>query len=345
MGAAESRRPPENAVIGEGAFGVVYLKPDGNVMKKGKQDVTLIEEHTQLGREMRAFDWIDHMEDKQMQSFFARRLDFHICRDNTFTVPLTWARARFEKMDSDFHSVPLEERDFLVQMRRDTDMRNKWLFTYELTRENKGRAIDSGMIDSKKAYKALVQVLRVIQFMTQHDWAHVDLHRGNFLIQPNGDIALIDYGEMYTKGDDKWLYIKREYLMLVQLVGLMIDIDNNFSIEGKQPAQNITSIENRVDFALRQEDVRDKLLAVCDSVNYADPIGRVTASPRECDLLISLLFDTMKAKHPDRFRIMMGFPPDASVHTWFQWRDIENIYDHLDDIPGAITHFESTQLY
>jgi hypothetical protein len=339
-------------LIGEGSHGKVYTRKGGVVVKKGKQKTLMPDSTTDFGRELRAYTWIDSLSDDpkiatpytiKMQSAFARALTYQIYRDNTFTHISSINADKLYLLSTNPDAFTEDEKIYLRRYEKEAAEKNAWPYTYELSIEDKGHPIDYSLVTPKTMTKAIIQLLRVIRFMQDQDVVHIDLHLGNIVIQPNGDIALIDYGEMYVTGEHVFYTAAKEHTMLTQVVGMMTDIENTFRIEAQQPVKNLTSPQKRIQAALALPDVRAKLLSVSASIEYPHPISRVLTEETAASFAYSLLLDMTKAKHPEKFKELMGFAPSAELHTWFKWEDIEVIYDNLKDIPAIIRYFEAVK--
>jgi hypothetical protein len=234
-----------------------------------------------------------------------------------------------------------EETGSLLRNAAQFETENKWPYTYELVLENKGRRLDLLRVTPQKMARGLIQILSMIKFMQDQQVAYLDWHVGNLVTLTGDDLTLIDYGEVYMEGDTQYAEALREHTMLIQVVGMMTDINNTFQIQSEQPPSRLTSAQKRITFALSFDDIRLKLLSIAAKIGYKDPIVRVLKEEADAYFAYSFLLDAMKIRHPGRFAEMMGFEESAQrkLHTWFEWDDVEVIYDNLTDIPTAIAHF------
>lgn len=330
-------------LIGEGSHGKVYTRKGGLVVKKGKQKTLLADPKTEFGRELRAYTWIESISDASIQAMFARAIRYEVYRDATFMHIPTYITRQLEALNKNPAAFTEEGTRSLRQYESEGRAKSAWPYTYELLIEDKGHPIDYSLVTPRLMIGAFVQLLKIIQFMREQHVVHLDLHLGNIVIQRNGDIALIDYGEMYEAGDAEYTEALREHTMLTQVVGMMTDIENTFKVEGEQPPENLTSTQKRIQAALALPDVRAKLLAVSSSIGYVDPVSRVLIEEKDAPFAYSFLLDMTKAKHTQIFKEIMGFSPSSHMHVWFKWEDIEAVYDNLLDIPAIIRHFEKVK--
>jgi len=339
----------EDTFLAEGSLGKVYLQGDGTVLKRGKQKTLQDGPSTEIGRELRAYAWIDTIPvESEMHASFAHALQYKVFRDTTFTHVQTQHANDMEKIDT----FPKEVADKFRRYHATIEDRNSWPYTYELVMENKGRRIDHSQVTPANMRRGLIQILKIIEFFKKNEIEYDDFHLGNILISegpegpegPEGQpgIALVDYGELYMKGDSEYEPSKREHTMMIQLVGIMTDINNTFAMEATSDPSQQTTVDKRIKYALAVDDVRKKILQVTSKVSYRDPVSRVLLEGADTNLVYSMLLDIMKVKHPARFVEMMGFSSSTTpLHTWFEWDQVEVIYDNLNDVPAAIRHFEN----
>lgn len=334
-----------DAFIAEGSIGKVYMQGDDAVLKRGKQKTIQDDTSTEIGRELRAYKWIDTISaESGMSKHFAHVVSYKVYRDESFVhVPAQHA-LDMERIDTLPQDVAAHFRRYQATL----DERNAWPYTYELVVENKGRRIDHSRVTPKNMRAGIIQVLQIIEFFKKNEIEYDDFHLGNILLSKGPDgapddepsVALVDYGELYMKGDKEYETSKREHTMMIQLVGMMTDINNTFSMEYHSSPSQLTPTEKRVRYALAVDDVRKKILQVTSRVGYRDPISRVLLEGIDANLVYSMLVDIMKVKHPARFVEMMGFSAHTQMHTWFEWDQVEVIYDNLNDPSGAISHFQ-----
>jgi len=340
MGATTSTEIKPDSFVAEGSNGKVYMQADGNVLKRGKQKTLQEGSENDIGRELRAYKWIDTIPpESEMYASFAHVISYKVTRDSSFVhVPSEHAKD-MERIDT----FPKDVADHFRRYQAVLEERNRWPYTYELVVENKGRRIDHSRVTPKRMLKGIIQILKIINFFKNNEIEYDDFHLGNVLIvntpQDEPTVALVDYGELYMKGDKEYEFSRREHIMMIQLVGMMTDINNTFSMEAHSDPSKIMSVEKRVKYALAVDDVRKKILQVTSKIGYKDPISRVLLEGTDANLVYSMLLDIMKVKYPARFIEMMGFDPHSKMHTWFEWNHVEVIYDNLTDIPAAIAHF------
>jgi hypothetical protein len=333
----------EETFIAEGSLGKVYLQGDGNVLKRGKQKTPQDGPSTEIGRELRAYAWIDTIPaESEMHAHFAHALQYRVFRDKSFTHVQAQHASDMEKIDT----FPKEVADKFRQYQATLDERNSWPYTYELVIENKGRRIDHSQVTPANMRRGLIQILKIIEFFKKNEIEYVDFHLGNILVRegPEGqsEVALVDYGEFYMKGDEEYEPSKREHTMMIQLVGMKTDINNTFAMEATSDPSQQTTVDKRIKYALAVDDVRKKILQVTSKVSYRDPVSRVLLEGADANLVYSMLLDIMKVKYPARFIEMMGFSSSTTpLHTWFEWDQVEVIYDNLNNVPAAIRHFEN----
>lgn len=337
MGATASL--PYNPVLaGEGLYGAVYRNRDGSLTKKVKVPSTVPSNDSELYRELKAYDWIDTINDPIMIEFFARRLHFCVRTDITYKHVPKFLADRLYQLEHAPHRVTDEDKKWLTEQKNILSKTNGYRYVCEIVMEDKGRAINPKLITPAKLLKAVAQAFTIVHFMQQHKVIHSDLHVGNFLIQPTGDIALIDYGEVHMKGDAKYDDFEKEHVMVMQLSNLMVDISNNFEIEEKiGDVSGVTTLQQRCAYALAIPEMAQFFTQVCNSVDYDQESA--TKDPYNHDFLVAVLFNSMKVLHPAEFKTMMGWPSNVVLHSYFSADDITFVYTHIRDIPAIIRYF------
>lgn len=337
---------PAQLKIGDGLYGVVYANSDNTVTKKQKLKTDTLKPGTEAWRESRAFDWIDTIIDPRMQRFFAQRIKQITTHDPAWTHLPKFYIDRVAVLKVSPERVSAEDTAWLTEATVLLEERNAYPYVHELTMERKGRPIDKQLITPAKINRAIVELLTVIHFMQQAGVMHTDIHAGNIVMQADGAIALIDYGEFYFKGDPTYEKHAREHVMVSQFVGMCIDIINNFEIEeALDDASSVNPIERRVDTALETGDMADFLTRVCTTLSYTYPIDKARNAPRMHNLVVCVLFDRMKLKYPDDFKRMMGWPATSVLHSWITLEDLEFVLMHMGDLPAVIAYFEIKQRF
>jgi len=341
MGQEQSIPAATPVFIGEGLYGAVYSLPNGKVLKRGKllrtyPSATDDNTQTDLWREMRAYDWIDLIKTSGFQGFFARRFSINIIKDSIFIPREKWFKEF--KHTTNTHESELDE------YRRIQD-RIQWPYTYDLVIENKGRAFDFGNFNDKQRLFYVIQLLKISQFMLSQNVVHTDLHKQNLLIQPNGDIALIDYGEMHFKGSKEFDDAIREHMMEFQITALMSDSDNFYKLEDNQPREQMTTQDQRIGYFFEHEPVLlEQLKMIAIKIGYGNPIptyAQYIKDKREPFLIVSFAYDATKLNDPVGFIKMMNFHSTSQLHSWFTFDFISVIYTNLGHIDKAIEKFET----
>lgn len=349
MGAAQSSpataptpSPSAPVKIGEGLFGVVYATGDTVVTKKQKIPTSNLGPHTEAWKEARAFDWIDSIRDKQMQRFFARRIRQVITYDPSWKHMPKFYVERVAVMTSAPDRVTQEDKEWLTRTTAMLQEHNAYAYVHEVSMECKGRRIQKDLITRAKLNKGIVELLTVIHFMQQQGVMHSDIHPGNIVIQPDGSIALIDYGDIYFKGDLTYERHAAEHLMMMQFVGTCTDVTSNFEIEeALEDATAVTDIFQRVATALETGDMANFLEDMCDKLSYSNPVGKARTDPRMHDLVVCVLFDRMKLKYPAEFKRMMGWPDTSVLHSWITREDLDFVFMHMSNLPTVIEYFKN----
>lgn len=338
MGVGSSKR----TLLAEGLWGAVFLNSDGTVTKIGKVKSLTPDYTTEFWREMRAFDWIEQNKNNPIvHRHLVKRIKISIIESAKYKHIPAFFTERYNKWKTNPESVSAEDVNWLTETKSKMDAVNAYGYVYRLTMQNKGERIDLNMMPTRQIRKVAAQLFSIIDYMTGYDIIHCDIHTGNILINNStGDITLIDYGEVYMKGDDSYATLKAEYTMICQAVGVLININNNFELEKQQTdASKITTMERRISYALAIPDMSRALIDICRNVNYTEPIQKARRDPRKHDLVVSILFDGMKTKHADLFPSMMGYKADARVESFIDWKDLETIYLNMNNIPNIINHF------
>lgn len=337
MGAANLT---SQTLVGEGLYGAVYRNTDGSLTKKLKMSSTVPSVDSGVFRELRAYDWIDTIDNPAMLKFFARRLHFCVRTDRTYTHVPRFFTDRLSTLEKTPHRVTQEDTKWLLETKQKLAEVNSYPYVYEIVMQDKGRPLNPALITPQKLKKAIGQAFRIVHFMQQQEVIHSDLHTGNFVMQSTGDLALIDYGEVHMKGDAKYASFLAEHVMLMQLTSMMVDITNNFDIEGNlADASQVTTLEQRCAYALSISEMATLFTLVCASVKY--DWETAIKDPYNHDFLVAVLFNSMKVMHPTDFKKMMGWPDNVVLHIYFGADDIRFVYLHLGNIPAIIQYFEN----
>lgn len=321
--------------VAEGMYGAVYRTADGTLLKRQKMKASMPETHTEVWREMRAYDWIDSLDEDVMQHFFCRRKWYIVRLDRTYSrIPA--------KLLQQEKSINRDESEWARSRLADISTRNAYPYVMEMYIEDKGRPLNK--ITAKDApkdvvYRVLAQCTRIIAFMQHRGVIHADLHAGNVVIQPNGDVALIDYGEFFFRGDPEYKTHEEEHTMMMQFSGSMIDIENNFDVEEKFP-ENLTTMQTRVERALQIPRMTDRLLDISKRSGYGDPLEKAK-DPTAHDFVVSVLFNLAKVANPKEFKAMMGYPSSAALHSFVSEVDLIFVYTNLRDIGRVAAYFDS----
>lgn len=329
--------------IGDGLYGVVYATGDNTVTKKQKVMAATLTPYTEAWRESRAFDWIDTITDPKMKSFFACRIRQIITHDTAWTHVPEFYNERMAVFDT---ATPEDQR-WLTASGALLAERNAYQYVHEVVMERKGRPVQKNLATPAKINKAIVELLTVIHFMQRAGVVHTDMHAGNIVMQENGSIALIDYGDVYLSDDPEYGRRVEEHVMMSQFIGMCIDIHNNFDIEERLAnapeviRSKVTTMEQRIDTALNTDGVQYFLTKVCDGLKYTDPVGKARAAPIKHDLVVCVLFDWMKLNHPSEFKKMMGWPATSELHSWIRVTDLEFIFMNMGDLPALIQYFKT----
>lgn len=338
MGASVSY--PSSNLIGEGLFGSVYHTPGSDrVIKRGKLKTmypVLDDQKTDLWRELRAYDWVDSIETTSFQRFFARRFSCLITKDSTFRPLEAFMREHSQPTD-----LTSRERTTYEKITE----RTSWPYTYDLTVEYKGRPfVASDLASGREKMTYLIELLEVMQFMNIQGVIHTDMHKGNLLRQPDGHLALIDYGEMHFSGSVEYYKAFREHMMELQLTGLMSDSENFYKLEDAQPELEATTQDERISyFFANQPRLVDKLRKMCARIGYGDPESEywsAVEAGEEPFLVVSFVYDSMKLTSAPGFAQMMNLPIDCERHSWFSYDKLEVVYNNLGDIPEMIRIFK-----
>ena len=311
------------------------------LLKKGKlkktyPSTTDDNTETDLWREMRAYDWIDSIESTGYQRFFARRYDITIFKDSVF-IPR-------EKWFNEFKQTTSTQDREISEYKR-VQERMRWPYTYNLVIENKGKAFDFGNFNDGQRLLHVIQLLKIAQFMLSKGVVHTDMHKQNLLVQANGDLALIDYGEVHFQGSKEFHDAIHEHMMELQITALMSDSDNFYQLEDNQPREQMTTQNQRIDYFFNHEP---KLLArlkqITDQIGYGNPVptyAKYIRENREPFLIVSYAYDATKLLDPQGFLKMMNFPPSSQLHSWFSFDFLDVIYTNLGHYDKAIQKFES----
>jgi len=339
ISSSSPQRGPEK--IGEGLYGVVYRNSDGSLTKKQKLKGSIPEKNTDLWRELRAYDWIDTIKDARFKNFFAVRISYTIHLDQEYKHMPDWIKIREERIRSDPDSVPDGDKNWIADNLKEISKSNAFPYTCDLVIQNKGRAPSPANADPTRVHKALRQALEIIDYMQKEEVIHSDLHIMNFVIQPSGDIALIDYGSVHLRDDDFYQKHKAEHLMMAQITSMMVDVGNNFEIEESlKDARSVTTIEQRITTALSVGDNEEFLKAACEKIGYANPISKARNNPGNHDLVVSILLNRTKVRYPEQFKAMMGWPAAVILHSHVSADMLDFVYMHISDIPEIVRHFQ-----
>jgi serine/threonine protein kinase len=337
----EQSTPANPIFIGEGLYGAVYLLSDGQVLKKGKLKKTypfVTDDNTQtdLWREMQAYDWIDSIESTGYQQFFARRSSIRIFKDSSFIPREKWFKEF--KQTASTHQSEIDEYKRVQE-------RMIWPYTYNLVIENKGKAFDFGNFNDGQRLLYVIQLLKISRFMLSQGVVHTDMHKQNLLVQPNGNLALIDYGEVHFKGSKEFDDAIREHMMELQITALMSDSDNFYQLEDNQPREQMTTHDQRIRYFFKHEpQLVSRLQQITDQIGYGNPVTTYTnyiKENREPFLIISFAYDATKLTDRQGFLKMMNFPQSSQVHSWFTFDFLDVIYTNLGHIDKSIQTFEA----
>ena len=329
-----SRSGEDEVFVAEGMYGAVYRTGDGSLLKRQKTKTSMIEPHTSVWREMRAYDWIDSLDGNTMQNVFCCRRRYTVRHDQTYA----WVPMELLKQEK---SNSVIAREWAKGRRAEIDIMNKYPYVLDLYIEDKGRPLNMANARASPNHvvrRIFAQCVRIIAFMQNQGVIHADLHAGNVVVQPSGRIALIDYGEFFFRGDPEYKTREEEHTMMMQLSGAMIDIENNFDIE-EGFSENITAIQTRVDRALQISGMTDRLADISGRAGYDDPLEKAK-DPNAHDFVVSVLFNLAKVANPKEFKAMMGYPPSAVLHSFVSEADLMFVYTHLRDLDSVAAYFD-----
>jgi hypothetical protein len=177
---------------------------------------------------------------------------------------------------------------------------------------------------------------------------HTDMHKKNILMQADGRVALIDYGEIHFRGSKEFEEAVREHMMEMQITALMSDSDNFYMLEDRQQPAEATTQDQRIDYFFKNEPVllaKLKIMLRATGFNGepAAMYSQYLKEKKEPFLIISFAYDATKLYDPRGFLKMMNFRPDAHLHSWFTFDDLDIIYRNLGNIDKMISEFNNKQ--
>jgi serine/threonine protein kinase len=326
--------------IGEGLYGCVYRNPDGTLTKRQKIRNPIPEKNTSVWRELRAYDWIDTILDKEMKKFFAVRFCHTIRLYPEYNFMPNWFKLRMDIINKNPDSVSTCEKEFVSHNFKKMSISNDFPYICDIVIQDKGREPVLKNEDPVNIKKFFFQAFSIINFMQNNNVIHSDIHSGNFLIQQSGDIALIDYGSFHLIDDEFYDMHKKEHIMIAHMTSIMIDTDNSCDVEESiEDATLITTLEQRITTALSIGDNWKFLESVCAKIGYDDPIVKATNAPHKHDLVVAILLNRTKVRYPEDFKRTMGWPKHVKLHSYVDADTLDFVFMNMDNIPAILQIF------
>lgn len=313
--------PHEGTFIGGGMYGAVYRLNDTTVCKVQKvKNTACLTPDDSCGTEMLAYDWIDTIQETSMKVFFSKRLEARIILNPSYSYTPTEVSCNLQSTDE-------VARVRAVRLKKVFDKQNEYPYVMEIYTEFKGTQIDftkAYLATKKQIALAFWQLLKIILFMKDHKIVHSDLHAGNVLMQSSGDLALIDYGMMYSEKHHALDYKRcmNDHVSMMSYYQFMVCAENDKMIEEDMRDSNIstlTSIQRRVRICL-EDPVLGSLYD-----DFRRNLGIISWRSMSLEFLEAdrmtqkWLIYTAKWKKPNQwYKKMMGYPPSSFVYTFFE---------------------------
>lgn len=278
-------------------------------------------ERSEVGRAVRFLRFVAQRANAKMTAFFPRLVEFTV----PTPAPLWTPR------------VP-DGVDAATRASLEAEYSGK--FEYRLFMTNGGRALrikENADADMATRYHLLVQSLRIVQFLTHSGIVDADLHCGNFLVRGHAAhdfplLTLVDFDDMYFQGDPEYDGMRRNFMMLAQVSGMMANVPQTHAAtaEHREYGATIPEFEEAAQVIRR---AKPDLARAID--NWVSAAG-VDA---DADLVVAMHYDLVKARYPDLHRTLHRLPPSSPVPVWFPSKDFEFLYAHVRDIDAIVNYF------
>lgn len=168
--AAMGEEEEEMTVIGRGVWGTVYRMDGGVVLKRFKV----------LPGDMAALDEVAHLGLLEQLPQGERARFCLLVGFRLYTSPFV----------HDPDAETLAHLDEATRARLAALAASPW--TADLRLSDKGRPLGPG--DAARKYEIMAELLRAVRSLAALDMSHNDIHPGNVVVAPDGQVALIDFG-------------------------------------------------------------------------------------------------------------------------------------------------------